>query len=542
MTVNIPKGSGYGQIAGAARRLGNGDVLRFENAEYRIGNEKGDELFSLLMNGTVPPTDYSFWRDNPNAVIEISGKNDVVIDGGGARFVFSGLIQPVFLSGCDGVTVKNLTIDWERPLFSTGTIISAGSEGITVSPDAGTDLRGGEPVVSYQDFGIQDGVPCGNCVFEKTGNVALTEGGNVLLTGPETLRYVPGRGIIFRHIYSYAAVMRLYGCRNVRFENVTLHAGPGMGVIAHRCDGLGFENFRVTPSRGRPMSVNCDATHFISCAGEISFRNCLFEGMGDDAANVHGFYLRIREIKKNVVVASLDVTTQDFMTEYPLSGEEIFFVGGNDLYPVEGMRRHTVVSSAELPGQIFELTLDGDVPAEVSEGDMIVNASRTAALKFENSRVRNIRGRAVLIQSDGAEVRNCVFENCTGEGIHVNTAVGWAESGGAHGVRITGNEFINCGYGTTKYCDAAGIVAGTECGKPRPGVHGDLVISGNRFSGKGRALLIECCENVELRGNRYEGCELGAEINYSSGVTVDDPELPGVLLGNETENVVIEGV
>ena len=37
------------------------------------------------------------------------------------------------------------------------------------------------------------------------------------------------------------------------------------------------------------MSTNTDATHFSSCYGKLTLQNCVFEGHGDDAVNVHNY-------------------------------------------------------------------------------------------------------------------------------------------------------------------------------------------------------------------------------------------------------------
>lgn len=158
-------------------------------------------------------------------------------------------------------------------------------------------------------------------MFSDVENLTAVAGQTVLVRGPETGDIAAGSRLILRHIYSFAPVFHLLNCADVSFENVTICAGAGMGVIAHGCSDLTFDSLRVIPSAGRLMSVNCDATHFIGCSGEIVFRDCEFEAMGDDAANVHGFYLRgIRTLSPGVLEAALEVTTQDFLMEAPAPG------------------------------------------------------------------------------------------------------------------------------------------------------------------------------------------------------------------------------
>ncbi len=543
MNYRISTEAGYSEMSAVSGIVSDGDSIFLEEGKYHVSNAEGDRLFADLMEGRTSPVDYRFWHDHPNVVFKVRGKKGVVFDGCGAELFFSGLIQPFSIEDCENVVIRNVSLDWTRPPYSSGTILSSGNGKIIVRPDEDCLLSGGEPVVSYQDFKAHGTAPAGNCIFEKIENVEKLTDGDIVLHGPESEKYLPGRKIIFRHIYSYAPVFRFYRCKNVRLENVTIHAGPGMGIIAHRCDGVTLSKVRVVPSVHRLMSVNCDATHFISCLGRIDISGCVFEGMGDDATNVHGFYLRVIEVlSAKTVRASLDVTTQDFEGEYPLEGEKIYFVGGDDLLPLNGRETYTVVGSTDEGGQVYRIELDGEIVGKVFAGDMIVNETLSARLTFSDCRVCNIRGRGVLIQSDEAEIKNCLFENCTGQCVHINTAAGWAESNGTRNVKITGNAFLNCGYGTTKYCDACGVVAGTECGRKAAGVHRNIVISGNRFSGSGRAMLIECCDGVSINGNSYEGCQDGMTVSFSRNISINDPTLPDLFVGEETEKIDIEGL
>ncbi|MCU6707744.1 right-handed parallel beta-helix repeat-containing protein [Paenibacillus sp. J5C_2022] len=101
----------------------------------------------------------------------------------------------------------------------------------------------------------------------------------------------PGMHLVMRHLMNYRMGILFYECSGVQVYDVTLHYIPGMGIIGHRSENLAFTRLKVKPGIGRVLSTNTDATHFISCKGEISFTACSFEGMGDDAVNVHGFYI-----------------------------------------------------------------------------------------------------------------------------------------------------------------------------------------------------------------------------------------------------------
>ena len=61
---------------------------------------------------------------NPKRLAIFAEKmHNLVIDGGGADFVFHDRMQPVTLDHCDKVTVRNFTIDWDIPLTAQAEVL-----------------------------------------------------------------------------------------------------------------------------------------------------------------------------------------------------------------------------------------------------------------------------------------------------------------------------------------------------------------------------------------------------------------------------------
>ena len=518
-----------------------------------VTNEKAQTLLRELLDGETPPVNDRYWREQRNVAMAYRDREEVVVDGGGITLLCDGLMQPVAFWNCGRVTVRNLGIDWRRPLFSVGTVVEADphtlvfrplsgcgqpsaqlaatpamspdsrlSSGTLLPPDSpspDTLLQGGEPVVSFQTARA-DGVPSGICLFEGIGRVQpAKEAGCFQIHSREAIGPVqPGDKVILRHIYSYAPVCHLFGCRDVRIEDVRIHAGPGMGIIAHRCGDIHLERLRVEPSGDRVMSTNCDATHFISCSGEIRINGCTFRGMGDDAANVHGFYLTVRRIADRRLVVSLDAAPQDFEMDLPDPGDELELVRPDTLLPYGACRVRQVRWDGG--SRQVELELTADLPPEAALGDLLANRTKAARLIFENNTAENIRGRAVLVQTRHAVVRDNRFVHCTGQGVHVDTATGWMEALGTRDIRIERNRFLACGYGQTKYCDAAGVVVETECERPAVGVHRGITIADNCIQGANHGVVVRCAEDVQIRGNTFETAKAPIVLGDCGAVSV----------------------
>ena len=138
-------------------------------------------------------------------------------------------MQPFAFWNCDRVTIKNLGIDWRRPLFSTGTVVGVDAHTVTFRPLPDGALQGGEPVVSFQTARA-DGVPSGICLFEGISRVERSSESLFRIYSRETVGPVrTGDMILLRHIYSYAPMVHLFGCREAMLENVRIHAGRGWG-------------------------------------------------------------------------------------------------------------------------------------------------------------------------------------------------------------------------------------------------------------------------------------------------------------------------
>jgi len=495
--------------------------LELPPGTYEITNEKAQLLYAQLLSGEIASVDYTRWNLEKNVLLPVTGLDGFILNGNGATLLFDGLIQPADCMDCRNLHIKNLCIDWKRPPYMTGTVASLQGNRMEVTPAPNEMPLGGEPVVSFQNIDPVTCQPIGTCIFTGISNMELAGTGTVAVHCDELEGMTPGDRIILRYLYSYASVLHFVNCSGIAIENVAICAGPGMGVIAHNCTDLTFTGYSVKPRDGRLMSTNADATHFISCQGAIRFEDCYFEAMGDDAANVHGFYLIIRErIDDFTVSAALDVTTQDFLPDIPSVGDCMEFVKTDTLLPYE-TGTIASVQQAHDSGQIT-LRFKESLPSSLHPGDALANTSKTARLEFLRCHVKNIRGRAVLIQTRSALVKDCLFENCTGQGVHLDTSDGWWESLGTRDIDIINNRFINCGYGTTKYCDAVGVVIETECETPAIGVHKNIRITGNEIQGKNTGVAVACAENVTVSGNTFTGCREEVTAHHTHGLQVFD--------------------
>ncbi len=70
-----------------------------------------------------------------------------------------------------------------------------------------------------------------------------------------------------------------------------------MGLVGSVTTNIALRKFNVQirPGSTRLMSATADATHFMGCKGTVKIEDCIFEGVGDDGANIKsGLYLIVR--------------------------------------------------------------------------------------------------------------------------------------------------------------------------------------------------------------------------------------------------------
>jgi parallel beta-helix repeat protein len=445
---------------------------------------------------------------SPRLSMAFSECRNLTIDGTGAVFVFRGLTNPMHFSKCRNVKVIGITIDWDRPPFSIGTVTAKGDKSFDVRVLDEFPVKGGEPVQAFMDYDPKTKLPRRHGL-DVYHSVTRTE-----LAGPQLLRVhlqndvniQPGSLAVLRHqVYAFNA---LYFdlCSNVTVENATVYTTPGMGLVAHRCDNINLDRFRVIPKPGTPrlMSATADATHFTACAGTIRMTRCEYRGMGDDAVNVGSLYVAVKEkVNDRTVIAGHPLK----IPAPPEPGETMELSHADNLL-VYGSGKVTTVEPQAADG-LCRLTFAEPLPAELKPGDVLGNASRTAAVRISKCRIGNNRARGALIQTRDAIVEDCTFENCTSGGVWVLTEVVYFyEAIGTRKIVIRNNTFTNCNYGGPIGEASLAVYAYLADFKypPLPGVHRDITLENNVINGADNCgIFVAGADGIAIRDNRIEG-------------------------------------
>jgi hypothetical protein len=162
-----------------------------------------------------------------------------------------------------------------------------------------------------------------------------------------------------------------------------------MGILGMYSEHITLDGVKYfSDERSHGIATNAaDAVHLISCFGQVEIVNSVFEGMKDDALNIHGNYYTVNGISGNVIHARLHT---DIQANPGVNAHYKMFDKGDTLAIYRGStnlcKQTLTVERVEVTGDFSaDLTCVGDLSV-LCEGDTIENRSAQADLHIKNCR------------------------------------------------------------------------------------------------------------------------------------------------------------
>lgn len=458
---NADSGEAFRNAVSALRRNGGG-TLELKKGTYHFFADKAHEM--------------SFWVSNHDqsetlkiALPFVDLKN-AEIRGNGSRFVFHGECVPVLFMDSENVSLEGVSIDFARPFSSEAKVVAFEGGKTVVSVDAEAfpyEIRDGKIFFLGENYPPQDiqvalafrseergggivantsDIACGNAaVALPDGNVRLSRDFSGVGDGVSV-----GDVLVLRNYRRPAPACVVYRAKNTTLRDVAFHSAFGMAVLAQRSENITITGTRdaesktsgVFPSDGRVSSTVADATHFSNVKGKVVVENSFFEGMMDDAINVHSTCLDILEIIGSDTLKCRYRHPQAIGFELFLPGEKLRFIAGKTL---ENGAVAEVKSARRVSPTEALIQLRGKIPAGTAVGDAVENADFQPEVVFRGNVVRNNRARGALFTTPKKTlVENNAFRGVAGSAILLaGDAQGWYESGACEDVVIRGNVFEN---------------------------------------------------------------------------------------------------
>ena len=460
----------------------NASLAAVKLVEHLIANESDQHVTVVFPKGRYDfYEDGSFQREyyisnhdqtNPKSVgFALEDLQNITIDGQGSDFIFHGRMVPFALLNNANITLKNVNIDFEVPALRQLKVVEVNKDAdeviAEIYPQGNYRVENKALVIEGEGY---DYIPIVSMAFRSDKRLAYMRSdvsfapSSVEEVSPNTLS-IKGWGQLHETSIGERFVLRSYyrptpgifvsECINTTFENVTVHYAEGMGLLAQMSENITLDGFNVC-LRGdndeRFFTTQADATHFSACKGVIISKNGLYEGMADDAINVHGTYLRItKRIDDNTLLARY-MHPQAWGFKWGEEGDEVQFVESEKMELVSN-HTNTIKSikafdkPTEFGAKEFEIAFIDALPAEISEEGKygVENLTWTPEVIFSDNTIRNNRARGTLFSTPRSVVcENNLFDHTHGTAILLcGDCNGWFETGPCKDVLIKNNRFIN---------------------------------------------------------------------------------------------------
>lgn len=437
-------------------------ILRFSEGRYEF-HEKGAAVREYYISNHD--------QTNPKKVgIALEDMKNLTLDGQGSEFVFHGRMLPVSLLRSENCLLKNFSIDFENPHIAQVKIVENDpQDGIVFEPAPWVDYRiakdsifeaYGEGWTMRHSWGIAFDGDTKHLVYNTSDIGCPTKGASevaprrIHAPGWKDARLVPGTVVAMRGWGRPTPGIFLSHDVNTTIENVKVHYAEGMGLLAQLCENITLEKFGVClkgDADPRYFTTQADATHFSGCKGKIVSCNGLYEGMMDDAINVHGTYLKVVKRVDDCTLVGRYMHGQSWGFEWGCPGDEVQFIRSNTMELVG--KQNKIISirpydKEQTEGaREFLITFQEPVDQVINEqsGFGIENLTWTPEVLFSGNVIRNNRARGSLFSTPRKTiVENNLFDHTSGAAILLcGDCNGWFETGACRHVIIRKNRFVN---------------------------------------------------------------------------------------------------
>ena len=499
-------------------------VLRIPPGRYRIADGAATRLMRDALTGRLGrnPQEVVFKPYFPYVSgLQFKNIDGLTVEADGVLLMAEGWMEPLTINGCRNLQIRGLTIDYADPPHSEGTIIKTGHGFFDIQLPEAYDTTRALLITRIMYWDVVRNRLLGNPLYFPKKQEWISA--NVLRIGAGVADSLLGDIALMNHSMHFRPAILIQSAVHTVLERVTIHAQPGMGIVGNRSETIIMNGLRIVPRAGSYQSTNTDATHFTACKGLIRFDGCSFEGQGDDATNVHGYYHDITSrVAPSTYTLQLDkeFTTHAAVLDYPDPGDTLELVSKRTLQ-VAG--RYKVVKTDTFPGLWkSQVQLNRPLPADI-EQYYLINVSRLPRLEFVNSNVSSHLARAVLVKTRSVLIENNLFRETTGTAVHIGAEGDWREGPGSEDVVIRNNRFIRCGRGDGANGAATAIAINVKAPDTTvPGIHKNVIIEGNIIEGEPGysvyGIAVSGAQQVEVHNNEFADCRYPWQVHDSKQV------------------------
>lgn len=467
---------------------------------------------------------YVFTSNNDHGlkkmVFDLSGMQNVEIDGQGSEFIFHGYVCPFLLQNTKNIKISNLSIDYARTFHSEATIIAAYQDSLDLSFSTKYPYKvENSRLIFYDDKNAE--YPFGHLLEFDSSKKEIAYMALDYINGVDELTvkklaegtiriYLKGltgsvgNTLIFNAKDRLVPAFAISNSEQIEINNVIIFHAGGMGVVAQCSKNILLDRLKVIAQKDRMVSLTADATHFVNCQGKITIQNCVLESQMDDACNIHGVYVKIEKIHSPYQVLVKLSHFQQLGLDFLHAGTAVEFVTPAYLATYE---ENKIKKVERLNKEYLILTFYQSISAKVKLGDIVGSLTDRPEVLIKNCIVQKNRARGVLLGSRGKiVVEDNYFHTWWGAIDFYANGVDWFEQGGVNNVVIRNNTFDNCNFGLNV---GLGVITALANIKEHPAhktyYNKNILIENNKFKVYNPTILsLKSVNGLIFRNNKIE--------------------------------------
>lgn len=498
-------------------------VLHFSPGTYHFYPDMGYDEYCFISNN-----DEGLKR----VIFLLKDLHNLEIDGHGAEFIFHGFVNPFVITGSSNISFRNFSVDYARTFHSEGIISAIHNDGVEIEipkafpydiknhillfTDVPSDRTSGKEttvtrnnIYPYNhilefDTRRKETAYMARDYFLGNTPLAATDLGNrkVRIYHP-TLTGQIGNTLVFGPNHRKHPAFTATDSRDIKFQNVTIHHAGGMGIIGQRVHNVTVDHCTVAPSGTRILSTTADATHFTNCTGRITLSHNVFTNQMDDATNIHGIYVRIREITAPDKVTVELCHPQQYGFDFITTGTDMELVKGKSLITVGTAK---VSNVKRINKNLTEVTFAETLPTDIHPGDAMCEVRDYPQIHIHDNYIGKNRARGMLLNCRGTTVveRN-TFHSPGAAILFEGDACFWYEQGGVSDCTIRDNIFDECLFGVWGKA-VIDVAAGIHEDADTSRYNRNIKIYGNRFRTFDNSLLLNAygVDHLDWKNNHIE--------------------------------------
>ncbi len=452
--------------------------------------------------------------------ITVKGNRTTILTAFDPHIGFYGYKGAFGFEGCCGITLENLTFDTTVPVNSAGKVTAVDVEGLTFDMKLYEDCQmdGSQTIfalTSIDKEGTPDHLLYVSCE-NKTLPYDIIGDGTIRIHCVKSMKRLLARlplgedmciryGIgHFSELENSAITFR--SCIDTTLRDITVHSSAGyMIVVFPRCHNMTVERYRVVVPEGssRLMASNIDALHILGLSGKLTMKDCCFDGLGDDALNIHSTAGTVTAVDGNTVTLINGRHSIPLEEEWCKKGDII--AAYNSDFLCRGHIRVEEYQNSRITGTL----LDGSFEV----GDVVGNTAFYAQAEIVGCTVKNSRVRALLFQTENITVRDCYFFGIARPAILMAPDVKiWHEMGPVRNALIENCVFEKCPASLTEDMWGAVVLKTSHNAQSESDniVHRNITVKNNIFRNVPTDILFAASvDGLYMEGNIIEGGKHG---------------------------------